>query len=765
MMNSRISVSVYAKLSLILSFMAAPLYWLSADSINAQLIPDNSLPENSIVRTSDNISVITGGTEAGHNLFHSFEQFNVERGQTANFMSPGAAIQNVLVRVTGGDRSEINGTVRTSGFSNPNLFLINPNGILFGANARLNVGGSFIATTANAIAFGDRGFFSASVPNNPSLLTVNPSAFLFHQTAAQATITNRSTISTEPSDNPSDHINGLVVPNGQSLLFVGGNVKMAGGQLQAPDGRIELGGLAAAGTVRLTGSSGNLRLGFPTGVARADVSIRGASADVVGNGRGSIAIRAQDIDISNVTTALRAGVDSESRAIANSPGDITLDATGRISIKQSAVDQIGIRTGAAGDIWIRAESLFLTGGTLASGIGAGNSGNITIHIRDRMSLSANSIISTEALGAGDAGNITINVHQGVIALANASSILTRINGSGNAGDIDIRVRELLLSNGAVVSSLTVGGGNAGDILVRASDAVQIVGVNPIDGFSSGLFTSSEGENSGQGGNIRVRTGSLSLADGAVLSARTRGDARGGNITLQNLDVLLMRRNSAVSASAGTANRGGNGGNISIDAQFVVAAPSENSDITANAFTGRGGNVDIVTQGLLGIQAQPEITPASDITASSEQGVSGSVTISSPEVNPAQGLIELPTDLIDASRSIVQPCPTGNTITADNNSQNQFIVTGRGGLPMNADEALGSDAVQVDLVTTEAAGTSADRPISLPESNATDGAIVEAQGWVVDATGNVVLTAAVPTATPIRSQFSLSCPSQQTVEQE
>jgi filamentous hemagglutinin family protein len=138
--------------------------------------------------TQDNIRIIEGGTQAGSNLFHSFEEFSVPTGGTA-FFNNALDIQNIISRVTGKSISNIDGLIRANGTAN--LFLLNPNGIIFGKNASLNVGGSFVATTANAIGFGNQGFFSADNPNNPPLLTVNPSALLFNQIAA-APIQNNS---------------------------------------------------------------------------------------------------------------------------------------------------------------------------------------------------------------------------------------------------------------------------------------------------------------------------------------------------------------------------------------------------------------------------------------------------------------------------------------------------------------------------------------------------------------------------------------------
>jgi filamentous hemagglutinin family protein len=115
---------------------------------------------------------ITGGQAVGGNRFHSFSSFDLQSGQTANFILD-ATVQNVLGRVTGGAASNINGTITTSGTSTANLFLMNPAGIIFGPDARLDVGGSFTATTANGIGFGDQ-WFQAQGGNNYPLLTLNP---------------------------------------------------------------------------------------------------------------------------------------------------------------------------------------------------------------------------------------------------------------------------------------------------------------------------------------------------------------------------------------------------------------------------------------------------------------------------------------------------------------------------------------------------------------------------------------------------------------
>ncbi|MEH2179233.1 filamentous hemagglutinin N-terminal domain-containing protein [Nostoc sp.] len=257
----------------------------------AQVIADPSLGTQ-VKPIDDTTYEIRGGTEVGErNLFHSFNRFDVPDRGSANFIN-NPNIVNIFSRVTGGNPSVIQGWIRAQG--NANLFLISPSGIIFGENAKLNIGGSFIGTTASAIRFPEGGEFSMTSPVNPlnPLLKVNPSAFIFNQIA-------------EPIKSIQVNDANLSVPNSRSLLLLGGDVNLQGGELQATSGRVELGGLAGTGTVGLNTDNNNFRLSFPDNVARADVSLtKAATVTASGEGSGGIQVqgrRAKLTDDSRIT--------------------------------------------------------------------------------------------------------------------------------------------------------------------------------------------------------------------------------------------------------------------------------------------------------------------------------------------------------------------------------------------------------------------------------------------------------------------------------
>ncbi|MBR8841145.1 MAG: filamentous hemagglutinin N-terminal domain-containing protein [Stigonema ocellatum SAG 48.90 = DSM 106950] len=226
---------------------------LSTNSAIAQIRPDSTLPNNSTVRLDGSTHIIEGGTRAGGNLFHSFGEFSVRTGETAHFNN-AADVQNIFGRVTGGAVSNIDGILQANGTAN--LFMINPNGIIFGKNASLNIGGSFLGTTASSLKFADGTEFSATAPQSAPLLTISvPIGLQFGGNVGS--ILNQSVV-LDSSGIPV----GLQVQPGKTLALVGGDVALLGGNLTAKAGRIELGSVVGSSLVSLTPTTQGWMLGY-----------------------------------------------------------------------------------------------------------------------------------------------------------------------------------------------------------------------------------------------------------------------------------------------------------------------------------------------------------------------------------------------------------------------------------------------------------------------------------------------------------------------
>jgi large exoprotein involved in heme utilization and adhesion len=282
---------------------------------------------------------------------------------------------------------------------------------------------------------------------------------------------------------------------------------------------------------------------------------------------------------------------------------------------------------------------------------------------------------------------------------------------------------------------------------------------------SGLFTRTEGDTTfGSGGNLNINTGRLSIRDGGTISvaavegstgragnleidanslslnqgtitaetAQTGGD-EGANITLKISDLLRIENQSQISA---TANGLADGGNIDIDAGFVIAFPNQNNDIIARAAEGTGGKIDIATNGIFGIEERSStpINNSNDIDPSSEFGLDGTVNINELDVNPAEGLEELPTSIIDVTKLVAQNL-------CQQLKGSEFIVTGTGGIAPNPSQVRNGEVIEVDLV--EPAPFSEDGEIegrggSRTARTEVKEEIVEAQGWIINDRGNLEL---------------------------
>jgi filamentous hemagglutinin family protein len=602
---------------------------LSAYPVMAQITPDLTLgtQTSGACAGTGGACTITNGSRRGGNLFHSFQGFSLPNGDLANFQT-SPAIQNVIVRVTGqgsGFVSTINGTIQTTNVAN--FFLLNPNGIVFGPQASLNIGGSFLATTAERIQFQDGTVLSTRDPV-PVLTVSVPVGLQMGQTAVDIRMAG-SVLSAGEFDTFSD------------FSLVGGNVVLDDTQIAAPGRQVTIAGVAGGARVGLAIRGSNLQLNA-LGSSRANVEIaNGSEIDVQAGDGGSIGVYAQNLNISQ-ESVLSAGIVDGQGTPTSQAGTIVLNATGRVSIRDSsrvASTVAPTAIGNGGDLQVEAQSLFMSTGSQlgTAAVGQGRAGNVTIKVLETAAfdgtdssgtiptglLSSGGLLATRSgnidLTAGsvlvtrgaailssalfaqtNAGDITINARDRVVfdgenesgLIAAAASQM--VGGVGNAGTIRINTGSLSVLNGARLNaSMLFAQGNAGNIEINARDGVVVSGVSSL-GVNSTIATDLAVGSVGRGGDVAITAGSLSVLQGATLSSGTSGVGDAGNIILNVRDRTLFDGVGQNSSPTGittsvTQTGAGNGGDLLINTGSL--AVTNNAVITSGNFgQGNSGNL-------------------------------------------------------------------------------------------------------------------------------------------------------------------------------
>ena len=911
-------------------FLLITLSNVFSTKVNAQIVPDNTLGvESSTIRTVDDLKeAIEGGAIRGDNLFHSFEQFAVQEGLKVNFANP-KNVSNIFSRVTGGNISEIFGTLGVDGGAN--LFLINPNGIVFGENAVIDVGGSFMATTAESIEFNSGDHFSSTNSNMPQLITDFPLGLGLGSNPGDIIVEGeQNSVQLEiPSFRvfADDLPQSIGVEQRENISLIGGKITFEGGGIQAPGGDIEIVSLAGNQEIKLlqdgdwfeadlTNDTLNFKDVFLRNAAYLDVSdeeagninlsgrqvivddgsailantflatsnevninasesleIRGTSgefnvelsfidtinnnlskevqnnysvslimADVFSGSEGSgnnININADAIKIldagqvrtvnfsqnesfagninikaDNIVVEGASSPDSLTTSVINSStasgstgnsGNVNI-ATQRLELRDGGrikADSFG--NGSGGNIEIDADDILLEGFVepfvpIFTGIFASTSkndklGNIIIKT-ETLNIFDGALISSSTFGRGSAGNI--NVQSKLINVSGSipfdpyfpSSIISSVILDGNinnevaranpsAGNISISTEQFKVLNGARIEA-TNSIGDSGNISIDAKD-IELNGTRPrVLNFIGGISTSTPRLSSGNGGDIDINTGSLKIFDGSIIRAVSLGSGDAGNININadfveiagadkfannpfelgrvskintgavsanggnlniNADLIALDKKTQINASSIQGDRGGNitlntdslelqgqsqitasaggqgnGGNITIDANTILGI--ENSDITANAVGGSGGNIAIDSNSVLGLEARSQATPFSDITASSELGIDGTVIINSPDgfINE-ESLTAFQEISFDSAKILID----GSCINPYRRSAAGTIIDrGRGGIPESPDnyfdepELMRSQPKPTDAASKEI--IEANRAVQLPSGS-------------------------------------------------
>jgi filamentous hemagglutinin family protein len=612
-----------------------------------QVRPDGSV--NTIVSSTNNRDFnITGGGTAGTNLFHSFSNFSIPIGGSVLF-NHSSTIQNIFARVTGNNISNIDGALQAQGSAN--LFLLNPKGVIFGPNASLQLGGSFLTSTASRIKFADGGEFSAIDPI--PLLTVSapiglqmgqtPGAIQVNGPGHKVALAAAGILPLDRSRTP----RGLQVASGKTLALIGGSIDLVGGTITAPGGQIELGSVST-GSVEINQTNPRWMLEYSDSNQFSDIQVAARSlVDTSGNG-GSIRLRGQNIRFSDESMGLIQH---------NGPkrgGDLILQANDAISFQQNRFHSVPTR--------LETQTL-----------GPGSTGDIQL-IAQRLTLQNGGMINNASYGPGGSGAIRVQVAETIDLFGafpgDMSPIVSRLGAislQGNTGNVSVSARKIRLQDGGSFFSTTLSQGQSGSLTVEAKESLELIGSKK-DVTSTVLSTATLGR--GNGGNLVVTTPRLTLRNGGTISSSTTGSGKAGNLVINASDRLIltgtspdaMRNSSQIVANAvnpplsiqrilrvpatptgnagnitintkvlaisgraqvGVNNLGsGDAGNLTINADRLTIANSSN--LSASTTSGSGGNIRLNLDGALILRGNSRID-----TQASGKGNGGNVTIDAP----------------------------------------------------------------------------------------------------------------------------------------
>lgn len=610
------------------------LLGLYSPEVHSQIIPDHYLINNSSANVNQGRIIIEGGTRQGNNLFHSFQEFNLNKGESVYFNN-SLNINNIITRVTGNNVSYINGLIQSNGLAN--FFFINPNGIIFGSNATLRIGGSFIASTANSLKFSDGIEYSAVAPDKNSLLSVNvPLGLQLGQNPGSINVQGlgHNFISKSLLTLRNFNSEGLNIKPNNSISLIGGNIYLKGGIIRSNGGNIYLGSFQNT-TVLFDANFGAIKPNNPLNFQNIVLTER-AVLDSSGLNAGTIKLQSKDIYIDQGSIIFNQSLLNSSR------GFIYLDATESINI--NGTDPIAL----------------IQGGIRTEALSQGQGSNIYINASN-LSLQQGGIIQTISYSANKAGDILINLNNSLEILGisprdnrAASNISSLAFLDGDAGKITIFTNSLEAQNGGGILSGTVGNGNSGDIYIEANNFVKVSGVDFNILIPSGISSSTIGR--GNSSNLIIKTGRMLVEKGGQINSSTFGKGQAGNVIINVSDTLEIRDKvpgsinpSLIGSSASlvdsilgenfdfpdlsylTGNSGsinisasnlrvlngakisvqnqgyGNAGNISINAKFIEL--NQNSQITASTQSGKGGNININASSYIGLQGSKIITTA------------------------------------------------------------------------------------------------------------------------------------------------------------
>lgn len=645
---------LFTRLKSIIPLAALLLVFTCDKESVAQVVPDNTLgTENTTIRSIDDLrDAVEGGAIRGDNLFHSFEQFAIQEGFGVEFANP-EGISNIFSRVTGGNISEILGTLSVDG--NANLFLMNPNGIVFGENAAIDVGGSFIATTATSIDFNSGDRFSAIAPDEPLLTIDFPVGLGLGTNSGDINVSGSGhELRLGENSNVSDPFNapitgsteirsGLNMFSEKTLALIGNNVSLNGGIVANPSGDIKIGGIES-GTVGIELSSKGATFDYSQVTGLGNIVLDNSSLlDTSGLPGGSIDVKGKKLSISENSLIVNSNFGSEPS------GDINIEMSG-------AIEFVGVTSPSS-----FLDSSVVKPGIISQTFMSGKGSDINLSA-EGINLSDFSQVNTIAYGSGDGGNINLDVDNSLaiegtppieeVPLPSGISTVTTASGAG--GNISLEGKRLSLQQGGLIISQALQKGSGGNIDASFTESVNLSGAFALDVSSNSFLRSTIGTTTvlAEGGNLAVETAKLKLGDGARINATTSGTGSSGDIDIDATTSIQIEGEvndstedssvnySQITASSEITNPSlveifglppfpeGDAGSIVINTSALEIL-DKGTVTVQNQGTGNAGNLEINANSL-------NLDNAGEISASTLSGEGGNITLNAEDLELANG---------------------------------------------------------------------------------------------------------------------------------
>ena len=585
-MNMFFSFACHESLCLVLAAL-----FILLPPASAQIVTDGTVGPPVSLEGPDYVIGHDMGRRAGSNLFHSFQRFGIAQHESATFTGPDD-IANVVSRVTGGEASNIDGLLRSE-VGRADFYFVNPAGVVFGENAKVDVPTAFHASTADEVRFADGAVFSASDPGRSTLTVASPESFGF--------------LSPQPA---SIEVNGSVLEfqPGSAVSLSGGDLSVTGAE-ESPAGlTVEGGGIR----LTATGDAGGQVpvAGGPSSEAARSGSLEldHARLDVMGDGGGTVVLEGGTLNLQGST------VIAENSGSTDAGGGIGIRA-GELTLARSSVSTGAWGDGDAGSVEVEvAGSLRLLDGTqiLSSASGAGSAGSVTVKAGElrmdgRGSEEITGVASQAAAGTGRAGTVEIEV-AGLLEVLRGAQISSGTFTAGDGGSVRVKAGELRMDGGGSEQATGIfnqaASGSAGD---GGTVGIEVAGLLEL---LRGARISTGTRATGDGGSVALKAGGLRIDGGGtgqatgIFTQATSGSAgNGGALDIRVTGTAELLDGGLVSSGASGA---GDGGNLLLEAQSLKIDGRGLEELTGIASqvgpesTGAGGTVEVKVAGLLEI---------------------------------------------------------------------------------------------------------------------------------------------------------------------